>query len=95
MLISEAGIIGVMGSVLGTIIGASLSYWLSYRGIDITIMSASLTADMPFGPVIYVSPTPLIVMTGFLFGLLATIIVAFLPIGRVAKLEPAEALRTV
>ena len=64
-------------------------------GPKIIFKSGIINPYVAFGPVIYVSPTPLIVMTGFLFGLLATVIVAFLPIGRVARLEPAEALRTV
>jgi ABC-type antimicrobial peptide transport system permease subunit len=37
----------------------------------------------------------MIIITGFLFGLLAAVIVALLPITRITKLEPAKALRTV
>ena len=89
----ESAIIGVIGSLGGTLIGAALSYWLKYQGINFAMMSSSTSADMPFGPIIYLSPTPLILIGGFLFGVLATVIVALLPISRVVKLEPAEALR--
>ena len=89
----ESAIIGVIGSLGGTLIGAALSYWLKYQGINVAMMSSSTSADMPFGPIIYLSPTPLILIGGFLFGVLATVIVALLPISRVVKLEPAEALR--
>ena len=95
LLTLEAGIIGVVGSFLGTVIGGILSYWLKYQGVDLSMMSSQTSADMPFGPIIYFSPTPMIIITGFLFGLLATVIVAFLPITRITKLEPAKALRSV
>lgn len=95
LLTLEAGIIGFVGSFLGTVIGGILSYWLKYRGVDFSMMSSSTSTDMPFGPIIYFSPTPMIIITGFLFGLLATVIVAFLPITRVTKLQPAKALKTV
>ena len=89
----ESAIIGVIGSLGGTLIGAALSYWLKYQGINMAMMSSSTSADMPFGPIIYLSPTPLILIGGFLFGVLTTVIVALLPISRIVKLEPAEALR--
>lgn len=95
LLTIEAGIIGTMGSAMGTILGAVLSYWLKYQGIDISMASSSSSADMPFGPIIYLEPTPLIILAGFLFGLLITIVVALLPISRVTKLEPAKALKTI
>jgi putative ABC transport system permease protein len=95
LLTLEAGIIGVVGSFLGTVIGGILSYWLKYQGVDLSMMSSQTSADMPFGPIIYFSPTPMIIITGFLFGLLATVIVAFLPITRITKLEPAKALKSV
>jgi len=95
LLTIEAGIIGTLGSAMGTILGGVLSYWLKYQGIDISMASSSSSADMPFGPIIYLEPTPLIILAGFLFGLLITIVVALLPISRVTKLEPAKALKTI
>ena len=95
LLTIEAGIIGAIGSAMGTALGAVLSYWLKYQGIDISMASSSSSADMPFGPIIYLEPTPFIILAGFLFGLLITIVVALLPISRVTKLEPAKALKTI
>ncbi len=95
LLALEAGIIGFVGSFVGTVLGSMMSYWLKYHGIDISMISSSASADIPFGPIIHFSPTPLVVVTGFLFGLLATVIVALLPISRAAKLEPAKALKTI
>jgi putative ABC transport system permease protein len=95
LLTIEAGIIGVIGSALGSIFGAALSYWLKYQGIDISMMSSTTSSDMPFGPIIYTAPTPFIIFSAFILGLVVTIIVALLPISRVTRLNPARALKTV
>lgn len=95
ILAIEAGIIGIVGSAAGSILGAILSYWLKYQGIDISMVSSTASADLPFGPIIYLAPTPFIVVSAFLIGLLATIVVALLPISRAAKINPARALKTV
>ncbi len=94
-LITEAGIIGALGSLFGTIGGAILSYYLKFKGFDISIISSTTTMDIPYGPVIYFSPTPFIIMSGFLLGLIMTVIIAFIPVSRVIKLEPARVLRAI
>ncbi|MBE0432303.1 ABC transporter permease [candidate division WOR-3 bacterium] len=91
----EAGIIGIVGSAAGAVSGSLLSYWLKYQGIDMSMLSATASADIPYGPIIYLAPTPLIVLTGFLLGLFMTIVVALLPIRRITKIDPAKALKTI
>lgn len=95
LLVIEAGTIGIVGSLVGSITGSVLSYWLKFQGIDISFASSTSSQAMPFGPIIYLSPTPFMILSTFLFGLIATIIVALLPISKVTKMEPAQALRTV
>jgi len=95
LLTIEAGIIGVIGSAFGSVFGAILSYWLKYQGIDISMVSSTTSADMPFGPIIYLAPTPFIIITAFILGLVVTVIVALLPISRATKINPAKALKTV
>ncbi|MEA3432129.1 MAG: FtsX-like permease family protein, partial [candidate division WOR-3 bacterium] len=41
LLTLEAGIIGFVGSLLGAIFGAILSYWLKYQGLDFSKMASS------------------------------------------------------
>jgi len=93
LFLAEAGIIGALGSLAGVLLGSALSYWLKFRGIDISMASSTASQGMPFGPVIYLDPTPLVILSAFLFGLIATFVIAILPISRVAKLEPAKALK--
>jgi putative ABC transport system permease protein len=95
VLVIEAGIIGVLGSAIGAVLGGTLSYWLKYQGIDISMMSSTTSSDMPFGPIIYAAPTPFIIATAFVLGLVVTIVVALLPISRAARINPAKALKTV
>lgn len=95
MLIIESGLIGLSGSIVGCLIGALFSYWLKFRGIDLTLFSSTASADMPFGPMVYLAPTPVIILTAFLLGLLASTVVAYLPVRRVTKLDPARTLRTI
>ncbi len=94
MLVIEAGMIGAVGSLMGTGIGAALSYWLKYTGIDLTIVSSTMSSDMPFGPILYFSPTPFIIISSFIFGLVAAVVIALLPVSKVTRLEPAKALKT-
>lgn len=95
LLTIEAGTIGSIGSFVGAVLGAVLSYWLKYQGIDISIASSTASTDMPFGPIIYLSPTPFIIVSGFVFGLLVTVVVALLPISKVTRLQPAKALKSI
>jgi putative ABC transport system permease protein len=95
LLVIEAGMIGAVGSLMGAGIGAALSYWLKYTGIDLTIVSSTMSSDMPFGPILYFSPTPFIIISSFIFGLVAAVVIALLPVSKVTRLQPAKALKTV
>lgn len=95
LLVIEAGLIGVIGSLMGAVGGSALSYWLKYRGFDLSLVTSHSSADMPFGPIIYFSPTPLVIIGTFLFGLLASIIVTLFLMRGVAKIDPAKALKTI
>ncbi len=95
LFMSEAAIIGILGSLAGVVLGSVISFWLKYKGLDISIASETASQGVPFGPIIYLDPTPIAILTSFLFGLIATLVVAFLPISRITKMEPAKALKTV
>ena len=95
LLLLEAGFIGAIGSFVGTLIGAVLSYWLKYQGIDISMFSSSTSADIPFGPIIHFAPTPVILISALIIGIIVTVLVAYLPIRRAARLDPAQALKTI
>jgi len=69
-MITEALSIGLIGSVIGTIIGLLLSYWLQVKGIDISHMLQDSTILMP--GVFRSRITPNAYYIGFIPGLMST-----------------------
>jgi ABC-type antimicrobial peptide transport system permease subunit len=50
---------------------------------------------MPFGPIIHFAPTPVILIIALIMGIVVTILIAYLPVRRAARLDPAQALKTI
>ncbi len=71
-LIIESVLIGIIGSVIGTAIGLSLSYWMQNNGIDISSMMKNNTMMMP--SVFKSRVTPQAYYIGFIPGVLATVV---------------------
>lgn len=71
-MIVESLIIGFIGSIIGTMIGIGVAYYLQVRGIDISAMLKN--ASMLISDRIRAKVTPISYIIGFLPGLLATIL---------------------
>jgi putative ABC transport system permease protein len=69
-LIGESLIIGVIGSMLGTAVGVSISYYLQIKGLDITSLMKQST--MMINNVMRARVTPAAFVIGLIPGLLAT-----------------------
>ena len=69
-LIGESLIIGVIGSMLGTAVGLSISYYLQIKGLDITSLKKQST--MMINNVMRARVTPAAFVIGLIPGLLAT-----------------------
>jgi putative ABC transport system permease protein len=69
-MITEALSVGLIGSVIGTIVGLAFSYWLQVKGIDISHMLEDSTILMP--GVFRSRITPEAYYIGFIPGLLST-----------------------
>ena len=69
-MITEALSVGLVGSVIGTIVGLAFSYWLQVKGIDISHMLEDSTMIMP--GVFRSRITPEAYYIGFIPGLLST-----------------------
>ena len=69
-MITESLSVGLIGSVIGTIIGLALSYWVQVKGIDISHMLQDSTILMP--GVFRARITPDAYYIGFIPGLLST-----------------------
>jgi putative ABC transport system permease protein len=69
-MIYESLMIGVLGSVAGTVLGLAVSYYLQVKGIDLSGMLRNITFLMP--TVVRSRITPFAFVIGFIPGLLAT-----------------------
>ena len=69
-MITESLLVGVIGSVFGTFIGLIFSYYLQYKGFDISAMMQN--ASLMISDVIRAKVTPVSYVIGFFPGIVAT-----------------------
>jgi putative ABC transport system permease protein len=69
-MLIESIMIGIIGSILGTVLGVAISYYLQIKGVDITSIMKNTT--MMISNVIRAQVTPVSFFIGFIPGLLAT-----------------------
>ncbi len=96
LLMLESALLTLLGLIIGVVIGGALVYWahvegLSYAGLE----DMAKAYNLPGLSRIY----PQLELFNFMLGpitiLVATNIAAWIPILRIRKLEPVEAMRTI
>jgi len=92
VFLTEALMIGVIGSILGIITGAALAISIDQLGIISSL--ASGTQNTFLGEVT-ISPifTPDLMLTSAVFGMFVSVLFGLYPAWRAARLDPVEALR--
>ena len=90
-LIIEASIIGFVGTVIGTVIGLLLTYYVQENGIDYTKgIEALSNSSMIMPNIFYAQVTPDLFYIGFFPGVLATVLGTMLAGMAVYKREMAQ-----
>jgi len=90
-MILEAALIGLIGSVIGTILGVLLSYWFEYNGLDISEQIKNASTLM--SGVVRAEVTPTSFYIGFFPGLFASVLgMIFAGIG-IYKRQTSELFR--
>ena len=90
-MISEAVIIGLAGTVVGTGIGLALTYYVQENGIDYTKgMEALSNSSMVMPNIFYAQVTPDLYYIGFIPGVLATVLGTMLAGLALYKRETAQ-----
>jgi putative ABC transport system permease protein len=90
-MISEAVIVGLAGTVMGTGIGLALTYYVQENGIDYTKgMEALSNSSMVMPNIFYAQVTPDLFYIGFIPGVLATVLGTMLAGLAIYKREMAQ-----
>jgi len=92
LFILEGFALGVFGSFLGVALGALLDLFMILKGLDIGAFG-SMMGSLPLAGVIYGEWNPRAMAMGFVFGIAVSLIAAWMPARKAAKLEPTAALR--
>jgi putative ABC transport system permease protein len=88
----EAAVIGLAGAVAGALVGSAAALWFERVGIDFT--SAAHSIDLPFESVVHPDWKLRYAVGMAAAGVAVAGLAAFIPAWRVARLQPAAALRT-
>ncbi len=93
LFLAEGGIMGVIGSAIGSLLGTGLCISFSIFGIDFSDAMGTLT--MPVDPVFYSRVDPLQIITLFILGVAVSLIVSIGPSRRAARMNAVDAIKSV
>lgn len=91
----EGGFLGAFGSVIGCLVGGSITYYLKFHGLNLDILMKSGFEDFPIGSIMYAEINPAMLFYFFLIGVSIALLSAAYPSWKGARMEPTEALRSV
>jgi putative ABC transport system permease protein len=94
MFVTEAGILSVIGSLMGSLSGGLVSFVLSKVGINTLALWGETMSEMNISNVIYLRAEWQTVIFAFIFGFLVTIFFASIPAFKAVKVDPIKALRS-
>jgi len=94
LFITEAGILSLIGSLLGSLSGGLVSLIFSKVGINTLALFGDTMSDMNISNVIYLHAEWQTVIFSFVFGFLVSIVFASIPAFKAVKIDPIKALRS-
>ena len=93
LFLAEGTMLGLAGSVAGTLAGLGFIMVLARKGFDMT--SAMKGFSWPLDNVIYPSVTPGMIFLGIAMGTAVSAAISYLPSRRAARMVPVDAIRSV
>jgi putative ABC transport system permease protein len=89
----EAGGIGLLGSLAGLLVGAAFNYYMVRWGLDFSALIGRMDVGYRIYGVFRSAWHPQAMVSGLVFGVLASMVVSLLPSSRALKMTITEALR--
>lgn len=94
MVLQEAFVLGLLGTLLGFALGLLIYLPLSYSGVDLGIYNESLSS-FGMGSIIYPKMNLAIIINSIVIMPIATVVGAIYPARKAIKLQPTDAMRYV
>ncbi len=92
-MVFEAGIIGLLGSLTGLVLGAASTFWLVNWGIDVSGLYGDVSIGYRVTGEFRGAWNPGTMATAVVFGVLASMAIALLPARRALRLDVVQCLR--
>ncbi|MDD5065904.1 MAG: FtsX-like permease family protein [bacterium] len=93
--ILEAAGIGFIGSFAGVLLGIGLDAYSVYVGLDFSSLFEDMDIGYRTGSVFYNEWNPDMMLLGFIFGILCTVLVSILPARKAVKMEITDSIRYI
>ncbi len=92
-MVFEAGIIGLLGSLAGLVLGAAATFWLVNWGIDVSGLYGDVSIGYRVTGEFRGAWNPGTMATAVVFGVLASMAIALVPARRALRLDVVQSLR--